>query len=415
MATLQDLNALHQAIDDDMLDKVQLLLSKGRVHPDMRATWDNAPPLHHAIQIGHAEIAECLLRHGADPNLTLEENGVTPLFIAVEEQRLDLIQLLLKNRANPDATRTDKPGVTLLHILASRGWSHLIPLIIQAGAYINPQLPHNGETPLYKAVLKGQAAAVKTLLTYGANPNLRRTDNGATPLFAAAEQGNLELVLALINTPDIDRTQPIRLTQQAFMEFKDAQPIEIQTRMNHWLATQTTAGASVSITPAIIAFLMGHHTIALLIGYQPDLFHAFMTLTKKIDQIILKKRTDPAYERVAAVGKYLQNELNNAFDQHLAYGISTSQFKARCDKAIQQARGIFAQHRGYWNTLHPILRWITGILATLTIIPALIVAKTTHHGYVHTFFRPTAPKSSLVLKSFETQLHLNFQQKIESP
>ncbi|KTD64578.1 hypothetical protein [Legionella shakespearei] len=50
-------------------------------------------------------------------------------------------------------------------------------------------------------------------------------------------------------------------------------------------------------------------------------------------------------------------------------------------------------HPGVWFNINPIIRGLIGVLATILVIPALIVAATSTHGYTGTFF--TTPKSTV--------------------
>jgi hypothetical protein len=65
-------------------------------------------------------------------------------------------------------------------------------------------------------------------------------------------------------------------------------------------------------------------------------------------------------------------------------------------------------HPGVWFHIHPIIRGLLGILALITVIPALVVAATTTHGYTGTFF--STPKSSVevalesIKETLDTQL-----------
>ena len=62
-----------------------------------------------------------------------------------------------------------------------------------------------------------------------------------------------------------------------------------------------------------------------------------------------------------------------------------SDFKKACANDIEKAQLIFKKHRG-WHQVDPLLRKFLGVLALMTLIPAVIVSLTTKHGYRGTFF-----------------------------
>jgi hypothetical protein len=58
-------------------------------------------------------------------------------------------------------------------------------------------------------------------------------------------------------------------------------------------------------------------------------------------------------------------------------------------------------HRG-WHQIDPILRGILGILASLTILPALIVELKSKNGFAQTFFAKPDTNTSQQITSFKT-------------
>ncbi len=66
-------------------------------------------------------------------------------------------------------------------------------------------------------------------------------------------------------------------------------------------------------------------------------------------------------------------------------------FKITCKTTLATAQKEFKKHQG-WHALHPILKGFLGLLAALTIIPAIVVQVVTDHRYKGTFFKqpPTA-------------------------
>ncbi|WP_367606182.1 hypothetical protein [Legionella sp. W05-934-2] len=141
---------------------------------------------------------------------------------------------------------------------------------------------------------------------------------------------------------------------------------------------------------------------------------AFETHLKELQKVTdsLKKKGavseaayNPAYMNVAEKVKQFHQKLEQAkttFEKNLTQD-GLQQFKQECTDAITGARDEFAKHRGVWHNLHPIIKGIIGVLATITVIPAVLVA-ISKQGYVDTFFRTPKTKSAEALDTFEENL-----------
>ncbi len=88
----------------------ELLLEKN-ADVDAGKPSGNAP-LHAAAYRGEVQVAQLLLRHGANVNAQIGESGRTPLHIAVERRNRELVEVLLK--AGADSNIVDKRGVSAL-------------------------------------------------------------------------------------------------------------------------------------------------------------------------------------------------------------------------------------------------------------------------------------------------------------
>jgi uncharacterized protein len=153
-----------------------------------------------AVRQDDAGTIRDLLRRGFDPN-TVDERGLTGLYIALREGSLKVVDALLQSRRIKVETRTandesplmmaslkghldiarrliaagadvNKPGWTPLHYAATHGHVDIIRLLLEEHAFIDPTSP-NGTTPLMMAAHYGTPAAVKLLLDEGAVPTLR--------------------------------------------------------------------------------------------------------------------------------------------------------------------------------------------------------------------------------------------------
>lgn len=59
----------------------------------------NTTPLHLAVKNGHISVVDCLLQHGADPNIA-SDNNTTPLMTAAKNKSMEIVQLLLRHGAD---------------------------------------------------------------------------------------------------------------------------------------------------------------------------------------------------------------------------------------------------------------------------------------------------------------------------
>ncbi len=98
-------------------------------------TDEGATPLFYAAVGGHAEIVDLLLRHGANPNTGLNtglNDEATPLLRAAGNDYPAVVKLLLDYGANPNAT--DFYGETALMEAAGGGDLHSVQALCQHGA-----------------------------------------------------------------------------------------------------------------------------------------------------------------------------------------------------------------------------------------------------------------------------------------
>lgn len=115
---------------------------------------DGFPPLGLASFFGHSELADYLIRSGADVNLASKNRmQVMPLHAAVANQHLEIARMLLEH-----------------------------------GAWVNA-VQQDSFTPLHGAAQNGQIELIRLLLDYGADPHLRTAD-GRTSLDMAEAAGH---------------------------------------------------------------------------------------------------------------------------------------------------------------------------------------------------------------------------------
>lgn len=144
-------------------------------------------PLHEAAINGHDDVAAFLLATedqatAATPTPTAtttpttrlvdlpNKRGSTPLFFALygPDAPLPLVERLLARGADPG--RTDHDGVGVLHVCASQGHEHLLPLFLARFraerldvAALAARRDANGHDPAFYAQMKGHAGVVRLL------------------------------------------------------------------------------------------------------------------------------------------------------------------------------------------------------------------------------------------------------------
>jgi ankyrin repeat protein len=173
-------------------------------------------PLVVALHRKHFQVAELLLRHGADIDVRGDE-GNTPLTTASTYELPDTVQWLLDHGANVSAEHDER--YTSLPFAAF--WGHLrsVQALLEHGANINARNKW-GEVPLHLAASsaredrRDQLPIMQLLLDSGTDVNTQ-DDGGSTPLHhsSSREQGGVAFLnwgavegshLLLRNGADID-------------------------------------------------------------------------------------------------------------------------------------------------------------------------------------------------------------------
>jgi small GTP-binding protein len=131
----------------------------------------------------------------------------------------------------------------------------------------------------------------------------------------------------------------------------------------------------------------------------------FKDINEKIQKLIRKyeHKNDENADKIKHAALKLSEQLLNSKDRYLASEIDLDTLKQECKAAIEVARPVFKDHRG-WHKINVVLRGFLGALATLTVLPALIVACGTKTGYVGTFFSTPKTASEKELDDLEAKL-----------
>jgi hypothetical protein len=121
-----------------------------------------------------------------------------------------------------------------------------------------------------------------------------------------------------------------------------------------------------------------------------------MVQTKLSDRKLTNSNYEEAASAAALLCKTLTDRKNKFMENPTAP--SMKDFRADCVNDIEQAQKIFKMHRG-WHQIDPLIRKLLGVLALLTIIPALVVRITTKHGYLGTFFETPETDTAIQVAS----------------
>lgn len=225
---------LHFATEKDHLDVAELLLKKGA---DINAQdYMGLTALHWAVDRQHKDIVEFLLANKARVDLQ-DEQGQTPLHLTVWNRNADLAELLISHGAPLDAKNKD--GATVILSAAANGRRDLFDLLLAKGAKFTDKT-----IPLHRAVQNGHLETVNDLLAHGADVNAG-DDQGTRVLHTAAKACRIDIVETLlahgadINIKDKDGQTPMdRFAQSSCRDAKLAKLLrEHGAQMSIWGAT----------------------------------------------------------------------------------------------------------------------------------------------------------------------------------
>ncbi|KAK6524133.1 hypothetical protein TWF694_005794 [Orbilia ellipsospora] len=147
------------------LPKIRQCLQDG-ADPNNTNTSMGKSPLHAVAEQGMVEVAQLLLKYGADPNLKTNK-GAIPLHFAVQYGYVELVELLLKNNSDPN----------------SEADGCLTPLLLVSACYEGQRPPASTAPVKGTDVLALRIA--RLLIEYGADPTIQDGVTGQTPLHHA--------------------------------------------------------------------------------------------------------------------------------------------------------------------------------------------------------------------------------------
>lgn len=198
---------LYYAARADQLQVTSLLLQKG-ASVNTR-TKENLSYLYIACQHGNFKMVELLISNGASyliehgAHLSIKGEYISPLMSAVMNKHIEIVDILLDAGADPNFVDTSV-NQSSLHVAASRNYPGIMTRLINNGADVN-KTDKNGLTPLHLASVYGKIEAAKLLLYHGADVT-KTSIKGNTPLKIAKSN---EMKLLLGTDPSMPSAPPI--------------------------------------------------------------------------------------------------------------------------------------------------------------------------------------------------------------
>lgn len=213
---------IHEAAERGDLEKVQAIVAGDPAAVNARDEKVGWTPLLFAAFMGHAEVVEFLLDHGAEVNArsdrgwsalhqsalsghggvdrvaalllarganvdAVNNDGDTPLIVAARHDHRATALVLLEGGAKVDVAPS---GSTALEWAIQLGYKETCGLLLDQGVDVN-RGDKKGNTPLHQAALFNRTEIILLLLNQGAEVNTKNK-NGETPLACAHKMGNKE-------------------------------------------------------------------------------------------------------------------------------------------------------------------------------------------------------------------------------
>ena len=137
-------------------------------------------PLMIAAQRGETELVKTMLQYSQKKRNSLNQ----ALILGVRNHHIDVAELLLKNGADVNINRDSPPDALIFDALIPTTIPQMLDVMVKYGVNVNVHEQNYGNTPLMYVV--HQPILVEKILRAGANPNAKNKQ-GETALFRALE------------------------------------------------------------------------------------------------------------------------------------------------------------------------------------------------------------------------------------
>lgn len=199
-------------------------------------------PLNEAARHNQGEVAELLIRKGADVT-TVDSLGQTVVHVAAKHNAVDVLETLYRMKEElgiqVDANAKDNIGIRALYYASEQQESlaDTFRFLFKLGA--DPYLKNGSEgfTALYAAIKADNPRAIREFINIGVDPNRTIGEENFTPLYIAALEDKPRVADALID----NRADP-----------------------------NMRSGAK-ELTPLYIASLRGHHRVVDVLVQAPNI------------------------------------------------------------------------------------------------------------------------------------------------
>ncbi len=193
-ALYDNMTALHVAVIKNKLESAEMLISLNASVNLETCDETCVTSLHLAAMIGNPDMADLLIRHGADMTAHAA-NGETPLLTAARYGHKETVDVLVSQGADLQATNAQ--GNSLLFMCIFSNDTKAATLLLDAGMNPNVQDKDRRAYALHAAMIyaihSGNYDMVDCLLSHGADPNVRDQHN-MTPLKMAKIDKQEELI-----------------------------------------------------------------------------------------------------------------------------------------------------------------------------------------------------------------------------
>ncbi|KAL3081258.1 hypothetical protein niasHS_012362 [Heterodera schachtii] len=262
----QTISPLHFAAQMGNLELCKLLVAKGAKVNQRSKDKRGIVPLHIACARGHLTIVKFFLERGGADIEVADSDGDTALIYALLENKLDIVHYLIARGARAD--RTNKMGVSPLHIVVKMGDFALCKFFVENGVNVNQKTTNDTGhqlTPLHLACADGHLQIVKLLVEEG-NADIEVADSdGDTAFLCALLENKLDIGGYLITRgARIDRTNKFGISPlHIFAKKGDFALCKFLVENGANVNQKTTVSSQV--TPLLIACAEGHLQIVKLL------------------------------------------------------------------------------------------------------------------------------------------------------
>ncbi len=186
--------ALIEAIKRGSESELEQALERGA---DLNARdLDGTPAILVATHCNHNDIAELLIRKGADIRKPVDAKGNTLLHKACTTGNYGFAALLLQNGVESKVVNLQE--ICPLHLAVKNGHEYLCRLLLTNQA-LTTVMDRKGDTPLHVAARRREVSLIKLLVSAG-SPLDCRNARGFTPLHEAARAGHTDAARLLISS-----------------------------------------------------------------------------------------------------------------------------------------------------------------------------------------------------------------------